>query len=107
MERWVHLDLKGAPPPIGGGPVDFWSKWCSFVVAKGSVTGLVIEFEDVLPIDLLNKLAMAEPAKRRHAYSLQQAAALIGIAQSKGSLTDQHNYEDDGNISKSFGLFLL
>ena len=93
MERWVHLDLKGAPPLVGG---DFWSEWCSFLVTKGSVTGLVIEFEDVLPITVLNELAMDEPAKRRHVYSCQQAALLIGTAQSKGAHW-QLNYEDDAS----------
>ena len=94
MERWIHIDLKGAPPamPDHSG---FWSDWCAYVVAKGRVSGLVIEFEDVLPIPILDQLAsQANPSKRRHVYTRDQAATLIGIARAKGPCVElvQHNF---------------
>ena len=94
MERWIHIDLKGAPPgmPDQSG---FWTSWCNYVVAKGRVSGLVIEFEDVLPIPILDQLAAnVSPSKRRHIYSREQAATLIGIAKSKGP-NGVSNYKSD------------
>ena len=81
MDRLVHLDLKGAPPSMKS---SFWNEFCTWLVEKGRVTGLLIEFEDVLPIKLLEDLDSALPKKRRHVYSPQEAHILISVAQARG-----------------------
>lgn len=53
LKKYVHLDLKGAPPR----PNEFYANFFKFLNQLNmGVTGLLIEYEDMLPLqgDLIN-----------------------------------------------------
>ena len=76
MERWVHVDLKGGPPLV---PSGFWENWCKYIQDKGQTKGLILEFEDVLPIQILDGLD-----KRREVYSREEVKTLLSVCHQQG-----------------------
>jgi len=73
------VDLKGAPPLASS---SFWERWCRYVKDKGRVQGLVLEFEDVLPIQILEEVDTNKT--RRHVYTTEQVQRLVAVASGQG-----------------------
>ena len=77
----VHVDLKGAQPlPPSKSP--FWEKWCSYVKNDCHVDGLLIEWEDCLPIKVLSSLS--DDDKTRFVYSTDEAVDIVKTAEKAG-----------------------
>ena len=74
----VHVDLKGAQPhPPTKAP--FWEQWCTYVSKQCQVDGLLIEWEDCLPINLLSS-----SASNRFTYTVEEVNSLVHTAQNVG-----------------------
>lgn len=70
MERYVHLDLKGAPPKLS-----YLKDFISFVKRLGA-TGLLIEYEDMFPYS--DKLRFMSA---KNAYTKEDIRQILNTAQ--------------------------
>ena len=76
----VHVDLKGAQPlPPSKSP--FWEQWCSYLKKECHVDGLLIEWEDCLPV---NVLSSSGNDKTRFIYSTDEALNIVETAEKVG-----------------------
>ena len=76
--KLVHIDFKGAQPlPPSKAP--FWEDWCRYLSKMCKVDGLLIEWEDCLPIKLLST-----SNTNRFTYSSDDAKSLVHTAQVAG-----------------------
>lgn len=71
--KFVHIDLKGARPQL-----QFWINFCRLLRDWGDVQGLIIEWEDSYPLDVLRMY------HQEWAYSREEAARMIKVAEDCG-----------------------
>ena len=77
----VHVDLKGAQPlPPSKSP--FWEQWCKYLTEKCHVSGLLIEWEDCLPLELLSSASSAD--QTRFTYTADEVKNIMQVAQIAG-----------------------
>lgn len=76
--KLVHVDLKGAQPlPPSNSP--FWEQWCTYLSKQCQVDGLLIEWEDCLPINVLSS-----SDNNRFTYSADEVNSIVHTAQKVG-----------------------
>ena len=76
--KLVHVDLKGAQPlPPSKSP--FWEEWCTYLSKQCHVDGLLIEWEDSLPINVLSS-----SDNNRFIYSADEVNSIVHTAQKVG-----------------------
>ena len=71
--KYIHLDLKGAPPKVG------YLKDLFPVLRQWGATGLCIEWEDMLPFE-----GRFEVVRSPDAYSRKDVAAILAAARNAG-----------------------
>jgi len=72
---FIHIDLKGARPQL-----QFWINFCRVLRDWGDVQGLVIEWEDSYPLDVLR----GHMYHQEYVYSRQEAARMTTVAEDCG-----------------------
>lgn len=70
---YIHIDLKGARPQL-----QFWINFCRLLRNWGDVQGLIIEWEDSYPLDVLRMY------HQDWVYSRQEAARMTTVAEDCG-----------------------
>ena len=72
-EIFIHIDLKGARPQL-----QFWINFCRLLRDWGGVHGLILEWEDSYPLEVLRMY------HQEWAYSRQEAARMTTVAEDCG-----------------------
>lgn len=70
---YVHIDLKGARPQL-----QFWINFCRLLRDWGEVAGLIVEWEDSYPLEVLRLY------NQEYVYSRQEAARMATVAEDCG-----------------------
>ena len=74
--RIVHVDLKGGQPlPPSKSP--FWEQWCTYLVKECHVDGILIEWEDCLPINVLSN---SNNDNTRFIYTVEDVNNIVNVA---------------------------
>ena len=77
----VHVDLKGAQP-LSPSKSPFWEQWCLYLKKECHVDGLLLEWEDSLPINVLSLPSNHD--KARFVYSTDEAVNIVKTAEKSG-----------------------
>ncbi len=70
---YIHIDLKGARPQL-----PFWINFCRLLRDWGGVDGLIMEWEDSYPLEVLRLYP------QEFVYSRQEAARMTTVAEDCG-----------------------
>jgi hexosaminidase len=74
MMKFVHVDLKGARPQL-----QYWINFCRLLRDWGDVDGLVIEWEDSYPLDVLKMYNQSWVYTREEATRMAKVAEDCGL----------------------------
>ena len=80
-KRIVHVDLKGAQP-LPPGKSAFWEQWCNYLSRECHVDGILIEWEDCLPISVLKSSSGNDTTSNstRFVYTLDEVNSIVNVA---------------------------
>ncbi len=67
--RLIHIDLKGARPQL-----NFWISFCQMLRDWGDVNGLILEWEDSFPLNVLRSF------QQDNAYSRVEAVRMVKVS---------------------------